>query len=132
MFNILKVSLLFFMIVLFACSTVTEKERYLVLNYSDFGPPIIATELLGVGWWQWQAHGDSRPKDYDIKVIVYGEGDLNEVKSRYPVSPSAGKDFRYIEISSVRKYLDDNIRDNILENVTETLINTRLRIMEKF
>lgn len=113
-----------------ACSSVVQTERYLVFKYSDFGPPVIATELLGVDWWQWQSHGDSRPKDYDIKVIVY-DGDLSEVKSRYPVSPDEGKDFRYIDISSALKYLDDNIRENILESVTKSLIYTRLRIIDE-
>ncbi|MFC1749684.1 hypothetical protein ACFL2V_12860 [Pseudomonadota bacterium] len=132
MLNISKYYLLFVLLCsLSACVSFETKQSYYVAQYSDFGPPVIATDLIGVDWWQWQSHGDSRPKDYDIKVIVYSGASAKEIKKKFPLDPDRKKDFRYIDFLSAVEYLDRNIEENILESVTTTLINTRAKILEE-
>jgi hypothetical protein len=63
----------------------SEVKSMLVLDYDDFGPQAAAYELLGMQWWQWQAHGESRPNKCDIKVVVYEGVSLGSVKQQYPV-----------------------------------------------
>jgi len=100
-----------------------------VLEYKDFGPPVIATELLGVDWWQWQNHGGSSPETYAIKVVVYNNIERDQVEKRYPVVPSKNQDYRYIEYHEALKYLDERIAENVMEQVTDKLINTRNKII---
>lgn len=50
--------------------TLTSASPFL-LGYDDFEPQIIAHELLGMGWWQWESHDEFRPAQYDIAVVVY-------------------------------------------------------------
>jgi hypothetical protein len=42
-----------------------------VVPYEAFGPQAIAYKLIGMEWWQWDNHGDSRPRKYPIKVVIY-------------------------------------------------------------
>ncbi len=37
-------------------------EDIVVFNYNDFGAQVIASEVIGMAWWQWQPHGESRLK----------------------------------------------------------------------
>jgi len=50
-----------------SCAT---KQNYIILNFSDFGPLSLSRDLLGNDWWQWQRHGDSKPRVYNIKENV--------------------------------------------------------------
>jgi hypothetical protein len=104
----------------------------LILDYEDFGPPVVAQEVIGMDWWQWLDHGDSRPKHYPIKVVVFRGIPLDEVKSSYPVEPEREQDYRYLEYSHAIQYLDKLIAENAIEAVTAQLTKTRSRIVSGF
>lgn len=106
-------------------------ENAAIFNYGDFGSQVIASEAIGMEWWQWQLHGDSRPKKYDVKVVVYRNVSLGYVKNLYPVISEQNKDYRYLEYDAALIYLDGKIEENIIEEVTELLKNTRERIVTK-
>lgn len=82
-------------------------------------------------WWQWQEHGDSHQKTYDIKVVVYRNISLDEVKKKYPVVPEQLKDYRYAEYSKAVSYLDRLIEENVIESLTVTLKGTREKIVQQ-
>jgi len=77
-----------------------------VLPYSAFGPQVIAHELIGMEWWQWDNHGDSRPREYPIKVVVYWDQTLEETQKRFPVEREKEKDFRYVEYAPAVKHME--------------------------
>ena len=114
--------------VLVSCASNAKSSLVHVFLYQDFGPPVIANELIGMDWWQWQSHGEPVPQNYDIKVIVYQGIDLQILKKRYPVVPEKEKDFRYVSYDDAVQYLDKHIDDNVLEATTKTLKATRQRI----
>ena len=118
-----------FLMVLVSCASTTPKATAYVLEYRDFGPPVIASDLIGMDWWQWKNHGDSRPKEYDIKVVVYKNIDLVEIKKLYPVVASELQDYRYVKYHDALKYLDEHIADKVIEEVTNTLIDTKNKII---
>ena len=109
-----------------------KKEHILVLDYRDFGPQAMATPLLGKEWWQWQSHGDSTPTFYDIKVVVYDQTPLKDVKEKFAVEPEKEKDYRYIKYKDAMEYLDKNIESNILITITPQLQKTRERLTSFF
>ena len=113
-----------------ACSS-DINENVVVFNYKDFGPQVIASEVIGMEWWQWQRHGESRPTQYDVKVVVYRKVALDYVKKKYPVVSEQNKDYRYLEYYTAINYLDDKIDENIIEDVTVRLKETRKRILNK-
>lgn len=121
-------SLVFTVALLVSGCSNAGNQNTLVLGYSDFGPQVIASEIIGMEWWQWQAHGESRPARYDIKVVVYNNIDLSEVKKAYPVNEKQNQDYRYLGKSAALKYLDEKIKENAIEQVTTTLVATRKRI----
>ncbi len=102
-----------------------------VLSYEDFGPQAMAHEALGMQWWQWQKHGDSRPAEYDIKIAVY-QGNEDEVKRLYPVVEHKTQDYRYITYQNAINYLESAIDENALPIVTERLMNTRTELNKTF
>ena len=104
------------------------EQRISVLDYKDFGPQVIASEVIGAEWWQWQSHGDSRPAQYDIKVIVYRDIAFDEVQECYPVDQKNKKDYRYLEYNKALSYLNSKIDDNVIKRVTDTLKDTRKKI----
>lgn len=110
------------------CSTT---QTTLILDYSDFGPQAAAYELIGYEWWQWDSHGDSRPRHYDIKVVVYRDVPLSEVKRAYPVVKEKEQDYRYVPYGEAIEYLDNLIKENVLPEVTQTLRKTKSTIIEK-
>jgi hypothetical protein len=120
---------LFLLIFFFACTSALAKTGTYVLKYEEFGPPVIASDVIGMDWWQWQPHGDSRPRHYEIKVVVYRGLALDRVKVRYPVVPEKNKDYRYIEYVAALAYLDEKIGDDVMEPVTSTLKSTRQKIV---
>ena len=88
-------------------------KQILILSYDDFGPQAIAWKTFGMQWWQWDNHGDSDPNTtYDIKIAIYRDIPLHEVKERFPVVLETKNDYRYIEYSAALNYLDKNILDH--------------------
>ena len=103
---------LFLGLVLIVCGCASKNEnQMLLLPYSAFGPPTMSGKLLGVEWFQWLPHGDSRPRKYDVKVIVYRDVSLLDVKNNYPVSSNLNIDYRYIHYSDAVIYFNDNITE---------------------
>lgn len=70
-----------------------------ILPYSAFGPQAAAYELVGMEWWQWDPHGDSRPRDYPIKIVVFWDQTRDDTAKRHPVDRDNLQDFRYVEYS---------------------------------
>jgi hypothetical protein len=105
-------------------------DKTLVLQYDDFGSPSAVHELLGMDWWQWQEHGDSRPRRYDIKVVVYRDLDLQQVRQAFPTNPSGELDYRYVDFVDAVHYLERMIAQNTIEPLTQRLTKTRLRIID--
>ena len=98
-------------ILVFNCSD--GDKHILIFSYDDFGPQAIAWKTFGMQWWQWYNHGSSDPNTtYDIKVAIYRDISLQEVKERYPVVQETKQDYRYIKYSVALSYLDKNILDH--------------------
>ncbi len=115
-------------IFLCSCAGVSIELNTSIFKYEEFGPPVIANDLIGMDWWQWQKYGDSRPTKYDIKVVVYKGVKFQEVKNKYPVSSKDLQDYRYVEYEKAIKYLDNAIKENVIEELTKKLIYTRQKI----
>jgi len=77
-----KLILLILFSMLASCAT---KQNYIILNFSDFGPLTLSRDLLGNDWWQWQSHGNSKPRVYNIKVVVYKDISSGKIKQLFPV-----------------------------------------------
>lgn len=120
---------LFTLVFLVSACTDTRDQSTMVLDYKEFGPQVIAHEIIGNEWWQWDAHGAPDPtKTYDIKVVVYRNIDLSSVKIQFPVDAAKQKDYRYLEHSQSISYLNKHINENVLTDVTKTLVKTRSKI----
>ena len=99
----------------------------------------MAYEKIGMQWWQWNDHGtsDDPNYDYDIKVVVYRDMPLVQIKKLYPVNKAKMKDFRYLEYNVAIKYLDENIEDLESEkeewaiNLKKQLIHTKTIIQQE-
>jgi len=103
-----------------------------VLVYDDFGPQIIAHDLIGMQNWQWDTVNDGNPNPtLDIKVIVYRGVSLEQVKSQFPVSADIKQDFRYVEYSKALAYLNYHIEQNVLPIVADSLRQTHDKIIAK-
>lgn len=107
----------------------TPTDNAIVLDYQDFGPQVIAGEVIGNEWWQWQAHGDSRPRAYDVKVVVFKRVPIKEVMQKYPVNQGMEKDYRYLDYEQALAYLDDRINEDVIEDVTARLQETKRKII---
>jgi hypothetical protein len=93
-------------------------KGYAVFEYEDFGPQSMAWETIGMQWWQWNNHGGSRPDNkYDIKVVVYRNIPLEQIKTLFPVDKSKKNDFRYLEYHDSIEYLDEQM--HALEDISE-------------
>jgi len=110
---------------------VGNDSNAVVLEYEDFGPQVIAYQLLGMYWWQWDNHGDSRPTEYDIHVVVYKNINLHEISERYPVNQNLKQDYRYIKYNDALEYLYARINEDIEPAVTERLKRTLSTIQKK-
>ena len=126
----LRLTFISWLILLSSCMT-NLKSNTVLLDYEEFGPPVVANEILGMDWWQWQEFGDSRPRKYDIKVVVYKNISLDQVKEWYPIEPDKEKDFRYLEYGKALNYLDKLIKDNVIEELTVTLVKTKNTLIDK-
>lgn len=93
------------------CTPTTKPVRTLLLDYGDFGPQVIAHELLGMEWYQWDAHGDEDPAhSYNIKVVVYQGMPLESVRKRYPTIKDK-IDYRYVERHEATRFLQKAIKN---------------------
>jgi hypothetical protein len=124
-----RLGLSILVLMLCACGREPDRATFLVLDYGDFGPQVIASEVIGMQWWQWQSTGDPRPREYDIKVVVYRDRTLEQAKESYPVDPARQQDYRYVEYTNALEYLDRVIQENVIETVTEQLEKTRAKIV---
>ncbi|WP_224067606.1 hypothetical protein [Vibrio penaeicida] len=66
---------------------------------------------MGVEWFQWQSHGDSKPRNYPVKVVVYEGYELEKVESLYPVNSAKEQDFRYVTFDSAVDFIDSSLID---------------------
>ena len=82
-----------------------------VLPYSASGPQAAAHNLIGVEWWQWDIHGDIRPREYPIKVVIYWNQTLDQTKKRFPINRERELDFRYVSYPSAIQYLEEKIKE---------------------
>lgn len=88
-------------------------------------------EILGFEWWQWQPHGDSRPREYEVRVVVYCNASRDEVARRYPVDRETERDYRYITYEQALSYLDDNIQQDVDPELTSELRATRKEVVNR-
>ncbi|WP_432460918.1 MULTISPECIES: hypothetical protein [unclassified Agarivorans] len=93
------------------CNQSSIEDKTLVLPYKAFGPPSMSGHLLGVEWFQWQSHGDSRPHEYPVKVVVYKDAFLEELEAAYPIDEALEQDFRYVEYTAAISYFDKNVHE---------------------
>lgn len=126
-----KCLFLLFTMAILACGHQINRQEHVILNYKDFGPPALAHELIGSDYWQWDSHGDSRPRDYPIKVVVYRDVDVQQIKERFPVIEEKEQDYRYVAYPTAIAFLNDIIaelephKDEISPELVDTLIKTR-------
>jgi oligoribonuclease (3'-5' exoribonuclease) len=126
-----KIIFLVICMVGFSCSHQGGGQQHVIMNYRDFGPPALASELIGNDYWQWDSHGDSRPRDYLISVVVYRNVDVQKVKKIYPVIKEKEQDYRYVEYQIAMEFLDSSIaelqsyKDEIPQKLIDTLTKTR-------
>jgi hypothetical protein len=110
-------------------------QNTLVLDYKAFGPQVIAHDVIGNEWWQWDAHGAPDPTaSYDVKVVIYRNIDLASVKKKFPINAEQHKDYRYLEYSQSISYLDKNIKETMetpLTGITKKLVETKQKINER-
>jgi hypothetical protein len=96
------------------------KTNTIVLGYDDFGPQAMSYEWIGMGWYQWNSQGPDDPnaKD-DVKVVVYRNISLDEVKRMYPVIEEK-QDYRYLEYQPALNLLKQYERDPFWNEYKET------------
>jgi len=79
--------------------TCSVRAHTVVLAYDDFGPPSMSYRLqIGNAWNQWKNEGHALPDDVDIKVVVYRNIQLEEVKKEFPVI-TGKSDYRYLDMT---------------------------------
>ena len=82
-----------------------------ILPYSAFGPQAAAYKVIGMEWWQWDSHGDSRPRDYPIKIVVFWDQTREDTAKRHPVDREKLQDFRYVEYSKAITHMVRTINE---------------------
>jgi len=92
------------------CSSNNSSQgQMLVLPYSSFGPSSMSGSFLGEDWFQWDDFADSRPRKYDINIVVYRNISLAEVQNKYPISKEKEIDFRCVTYSDSMTYFEKSI-----------------------
>ena len=77
-----------------------------VLAYDDFGPQVLAGELLGPEWWQWEAGGSWALDDrFDVRVVVYRGMTLAEAQAEYPTVEGRA-DYRHVSYDDAMAFLE--------------------------
>lgn len=108
----------------------TPKRHTLVLSYQDFGPQAAAYELIGFEWYQWNSHGSDKPAEHDdVKVVVYRDIPLADVKRRYPVLQGR-QDYRYVTYEAAIAYCDLMLQEH--RDLLGHLRNTKQKIQHHF
>jgi hypothetical protein len=114
-------------------------DNYLVFEYVDFGPQVMAWETLGGQWWQWDTDAHSEPIHAQaIHVVVYHETPIKQIKDRFPVIKEKQQDYRYLEALESLRYLNrhiaelDTLADSWSLELKQRLMDTRSRIKLKF
>lgn len=101
-----------------------------MLPYDAFGPQVVAHELIGMEWWQWDSHGDSEPKEYPIKVVVYWNQSLEETKKRYPVIREKEQDYRYVEYEAAKRHLTEKAKELRRAGLDPVRLEEALKLLE--
>lgn len=90
----------------------TPPRHTLVLRYQDFAPQAAAFELIGFEWYQWNSQGPDNPSQPDtVRVVVYRDIPLNQVKKLYPVIRGQ-QDYRYISYHDALAYCGRLLREH--------------------
>jgi len=84
------------------------RPHTLLLDYDDFGPQVIAHELIGMQWFQWDAHGDESRKEKIVVVVYSGQG-KEAVSKQFPVNRATKQDYRYVSQKAALDFLDKQI-----------------------
>ena len=112
----------------------SNDTRIIVLKYLDFGPQVFSYTLIGFERYQWDCSGCGTPDQHDdIKVVVYRNIELSEVKIRYPVIERVS-DYRYVEYNNALTFLENTINfldDEQFKKLKSDLLNTYQRIKEE-
>ena len=112
-----------------SCASTKTCEKYVILDYEDFGPQAMAHSLIGMQWWQWQDHGSPNAGTlYDIKVIVHPDSLTKDVKKDFPIAPIQHLDYRYVTFKNAQSYLDHHIAEDLIPTLTAELKLTREKI----
>ena len=110
------------------------KSNTLILQYQDFGPQSISYELIGKEWYQWNSQGPDDPNATDnVKVVVYRNISLDEVKRLYPVVAEK-QDYRYFEYKAALDLLSRYETDPFWDQhpkTKEQMKQTREKILEQ-
>ena len=99
-------------LIVFLLSPILSRAGSAIFHYDDFGPQVAVYELIGFQWWQWESHGDPNPSSKpDIRVIVYWDEALDDIKIQYPVDQRKQLDYRYLEYDKAIKHLENLIQE---------------------
>lgn len=114
--------------------------RVLVLEYADFGPPSLASGLLGPEWYQWESEGGPDPAArFNVQVAVYRGISSREVRRLHPVDRARLLDFRYVRHDRAVAWLDARLAElrkdraedpAVFDPLIRLLEKTRARILE--
>lgn len=111
----------------------------MLLEYDEFGPQVLAHELIGMEWYQWDTHGyEEEDHEYNIKIVVYKGMDLDTVKKTYPVIKDK-RDYRYVECRKAIRFLEKTIKfckegiaaDDSLKGADEGTVRTLRATLSK-
>jgi hypothetical protein len=82
-----------------------QRSKTVIVEYDDFGPSAMSYEYIGLGFYQWDNEGGDDPnRKFDIKVVVYRNISLDEVRQKYPVI-NEKQDYRYLEYKAALELL---------------------------
>lgn len=109
----------------------TIRAGEVILPYSAFGPQAAAYELVGMEWWQWDPHGDSRPRDYPIKIVVFWDQTRDDTAKKHPVDRDNLQDFRYVEYSKAVTHMARIIQEFNAAKLDASLIVRGLAQLRK-
>lgn len=99
-------------LIVFLLSPILSRAGSAIFHYDDFGPQVAVYELIGFQWWQWESHGGPNPSSKpDIRVIIYWDEALDDIKIQYPVDQRKQLDYRYLEYDKAIKHLENLIQE---------------------
>jgi hypothetical protein len=117
-----------------ACEPEHIRPEAIMLEYEDFGPPVMAHELLGNEWYAWSKPGSFEPDEqFDVHVVVY-DGDRTLIERAYPTVKDRA-DYRLVLRADALAFLDASIaelaneHDRPLLGLRARLQSTRSRII---